>query len=343
MSGSVPPTQLPPPQTHPGFTHNRASVLGPGIAGLLIQGIESGLVIAQFSQWFTALDRGSGPGLSTVIIFVTVVGLAQSGICFVSAWSKYVQRFGMFPCQDWGDYIQLIPTLAISVPVQALMIQRCYYLVSKNMFIIMPLVSLLVASVVVSLWSTVLAFHNVAIITSSDPVSLQKPGILWPYLLAILLPSVLDLSLTGILLYYLTRTVKQVYAVHKRKRIFRLVNIVWQSALPPTLCAICISALYLRFSVAPEVSTPPFLLRECWRSGCRMSMRWIGKLYVLSLFYMINAQPPQLNERPTTVISTLTVPTEVMYTRTLDARGGDIALNEIVAERGPVRTIGFAV
>ncbi|KAH9068033.1 hypothetical protein EDB83DRAFT_673861 [Lactarius deliciosus] len=335
MSGLAPPTQPPPPPPPPGFAQNQASVLGSGIVGLFIQGIESGLVIAQFSQWFTALDRSESSVLSIVIVFVTVVGLAQSGICFASAWSKYVQQFGMFPCEDWGDYVQSIPTLAISVPVQALMIRRCYYLVNKNMFIITPLVLLLVASVVVTLWSMVLAFRYVAIITSGDPVRLQKlVGISWPYLMSILLPSVLDITLTGILLYYLTRTVKRVYAFHKRRRIFRLANIVWQSALPPTLCSICVFALYLRFTVAPG------RVLAFW---VPVVQAMIGKLYVISLFYMINAQPLTLNGQPTTVISTLTVPMEDMYARTLDARGGDIALNEIVVERGPVRTKGLAV
>jgi hypothetical protein len=69
----------------------------------------------------------------------------------------------------------------------------------------------------------------------------------------------------------------------------------------------------------------------------------IGKLYVLSLFYMMyvasiawvsvvhtpdvvssNSQPLQPDERPTTFISTLTVPTEVLYMFTRDARGGDL-------------------
>ncbi|KAH9175779.1 hypothetical protein EDB89DRAFT_2066359 [Lactarius sanguifluus] len=327
MSDLTPPTQLPPPPPPPGFAQSQVSVLGPGIAGLFIQGIESGLIIAQFSQWLATLDRSESSVLSTVIIFVTVVGLAQSGICFASAWSKYVQRFGMFPCEDWGDYVQLIPTLAMSVPVQALMIRRCYHLVNKNMFIITPLVLLLVASVVVSLWSTVLAFRYVTLLSSSDPVRLRElAGISWPYLISILLPSVLDLILTGILLYYLTRTAKRVYAVHERRQIFRLANIVWQSALPPTLCAVCVSALCLRFMIAPE------RVSALWMQAIQAT---IGKLYVISLFYMINAQSLKPNGQVTTVISTLTVP--------MDARRGDIALSEIVVERGPVRTIGFAV
>ena len=80
MSGSVPPTHLPPPP--PPGSQNQASVLAPGIVGLFIQGIESGLVFAQFSQWFAALDRSESSVLTTIVIFVTVVGLyASSRLC----------------------------------------------------------------------------------------------------------------------------------------------------------------------------------------------------------------------------------------------------------------------
>ncbi|KAH9165188.1 hypothetical protein EDB89DRAFT_2246843 [Lactarius sanguifluus] len=127
MSGSVPPTQFP---------QGQSSALGSGIVGLFIKGIEAGLVFAQFSQWFYGSGRRESSLLSTVIVFVTVVGLAQSGLCFASAWSKYVQQFGVFPLLDWEDYVQPIPTLVISVPVQALMIRRCYYLVGKSTFTI---------------------------------------------------------------------------------------------------------------------------------------------------------------------------------------------------------------
>ena len=109
MSGSVPSTQVPPQSQVSG-------VLSPGIqglAGLFIQGIESGLVFARFSQWFYGSDRSESSLVSIIAIFVTVVGLyassmllpcnlivifrllsAQSGLCFASSWSKYVRQFG---------------------------------------------------------------------------------------------------------------------------------------------------------------------------------------------------------------------------------------------------------
>ena len=69
MSGSVLPRQLP---------QSQASLLGPGIVGLFVQGIESGLVFAQFSQWYYASDRSESSLLSTVVVFVTLAGLYAS-------------------------------------------------------------------------------------------------------------------------------------------------------------------------------------------------------------------------------------------------------------------------
>lgn len=331
MSGSVPPTQF--PQGH-------STALGSGIVGLFIEGIEAGLVVAQFSQWFYGSDRRESSLLSAVIVFVTVVGLAQSGLCFASAWSKYVQQFGVFPLLDWEDYAQPIPTLVISVPVQALMIRRCYYLVGKSMFTITPLVLLLVASTVATLWVTV----SVITLVTNIEANLAKGLIpssrwadtFWLFLMSVLLPSVLDLTLTTLLLYYLTRTMKRVYAAHTRKRISRLVNIVWQSALPPTLGAICLTGFYIQYAMVPQVSSELLFWYPVLHG-------MIGKLYVLSLLYMVNAQPLQLDEQPTTFVSTFTVPAEVMHTRTREARGGDTACSENVAGSGPVRTVNFAV
>ncbi|KAH8988356.1 hypothetical protein EDB92DRAFT_1031495 [Lactarius akahatsu] len=339
MSSSVPPPQPPPqPSLQPspsGFTQSQASVLGPGIAGLFIQGIESGLVLAHFSQWFATLDRSESSVITTIVIFVTIVGLAQSGMCFASAWRNYVQHFGMFLLPGWEDYVHPIPNLIISVPVQALMVRRCYYIVNKNMFIITPLVLLLVGSIAVTLWSMVLIFRFYNILLRKDPlVLLEVVGISWPFLMSVLLPSVLDLILSGILLHYLTRTMKRVYAPNTRKQISRLVNIVWQSALPPTLCAICVSVLYIQYTSVRQDQL------QLWMP---VIQQMIGKLYVLSLFYMINAQLPQSAERPTTFISTLTVPVEVLHTFTREARGEDVSRGEIVAGRGPTRTNDFAV
>ena len=57
-------------------SQSQASVLGPGIASLFIQGLETGLVLAQFCRWFSMERNDSGSAASsTLVIFVTMVGL----------------------------------------------------------------------------------------------------------------------------------------------------------------------------------------------------------------------------------------------------------------------------
>ena len=60
------------------LTPSEASLPGPGIVGLFIQGLESGLVVVQLFQWFCASDRIKGSLLSTIVVFVTLVGLCAS-------------------------------------------------------------------------------------------------------------------------------------------------------------------------------------------------------------------------------------------------------------------------
>lgn len=84
MSGSVPPPPPgppppgpPPPGPPPGPPPSQASVLGPGLVGLFVQGIETGLVFAQFFRWYYARDRERSI-VTTIVIFTTGVGLYVS-------------------------------------------------------------------------------------------------------------------------------------------------------------------------------------------------------------------------------------------------------------------------
>jgi hypothetical protein len=52
-----------------------SEVLSPGIVGLFVQGLETGLVISQLSQWLY-LDRREGLAITLLVVFVTTVGLS---------------------------------------------------------------------------------------------------------------------------------------------------------------------------------------------------------------------------------------------------------------------------
>ncbi len=52
-----------------------SNVLSPGIVSLFIQGLETGLVLSQFSQWLS-LERKEGITITVLVLFVTTVGLS---------------------------------------------------------------------------------------------------------------------------------------------------------------------------------------------------------------------------------------------------------------------------
>jgi hypothetical protein len=66
---------FPLPTSAAGLLQSQTDVLGPGIAGLLIQGVLTGLVLGQFCRWFSAAERDDSTAFSMLVLFVTGVGL----------------------------------------------------------------------------------------------------------------------------------------------------------------------------------------------------------------------------------------------------------------------------
>lgn len=58
-----------------GIMQSQADVLGPGIAGLFLQGLLTGLVLAQFCRWYSSPERNDSVAFSVLVVFVTLVGL----------------------------------------------------------------------------------------------------------------------------------------------------------------------------------------------------------------------------------------------------------------------------
>jgi hypothetical protein len=51
-----------------------SEVVSPGIVSLFVQGLETGLVISQLSQWLF-LDRREGIAITLLVMFVTTIAL----------------------------------------------------------------------------------------------------------------------------------------------------------------------------------------------------------------------------------------------------------------------------
>ncbi|KAN0136499.1 hypothetical protein V8E53_005546 [Lactarius tabidus] len=152
--------------------------------------------------------------------------------------------------------------------------------------------------------STLAIFDTIGLLLpiSGGPQSSRSP-VFWCLPLYGALSSILDVTLSSILFYYLTQSKKRVYADRAVQWISRRVIIVWQSAIPPTICTIVISITYV---TSQHLNPRPV---EMWFPTLQAM---IGKLYVLSHFYNTNARPlfaaSGEQEQPSTHMLTLTLP-----------------------------------
>jgi hypothetical protein len=64
-----------PPLGDASGSQSQVNVLGPGIIGLLIQGIQTGVVFSQLATWLSLPGRTEHRFITTLTVFITTVGL----------------------------------------------------------------------------------------------------------------------------------------------------------------------------------------------------------------------------------------------------------------------------
>ncbi|KAI0306274.1 hypothetical protein B0F90DRAFT_729839 [Multifurca ochricompacta] len=168
-------------------------------------------------------------------------------------------------------------------------------ILKKNLYIIIPLAFLLIGEVIISVWVTV----RLVLLTSH---ALQSHRFWPPFPLCNLFPTFLNIILSSILLHFLTQSRRRVYTEQTRQSIAHLMTVVWQSAVPPTVCHV---VLFITYIISHQLYPHK---RQMWHSALQ---GMIGKLYVLSLFYNLNTRTlfvSEQEERQTTCLSSLTVP-----------------------------------
>ncbi|KAH9021107.1 hypothetical protein EDB83DRAFT_2320525 [Lactarius deliciosus] len=251
-----------------------SEVRTPGIVGLFVQGIQTGLVVSQLAQWLD-LERRESTSMTALVVFVTVIGLLETGVCFVSAWRIYVRNFGQFIYPHWTDCVHVVLIL------------------KKRIYVIIPLVLALITSVVLTIWVTVYIFGILSIPKPARPEDYHPTAtsIWWPFVACLAVPAALDVVITSILLYSLTKFLRRIHTEQLRGRIMRFIIVVWQAAIPPGLCAV---ALVIKYMVFTE--THPGQQQKWY--GTIQAM--LGKLYILSLFYTLNNRMDFTHRPPVT-------------------------------------------
>jgi len=116
-------------------SQSQATVLGPGIIGLFIQGIETGLVFSQLATWLSLPGHTEHRFITTLTVFITTVGLVQTAISFLSSWRICVVHPGE-QIMEWTEKIQLIMTVLVAAPVQSMLLWRCYSILNRKVYLI---------------------------------------------------------------------------------------------------------------------------------------------------------------------------------------------------------------
>jgi hypothetical protein len=242
-----------------------SDVTAPGIVGLFVQGFQTGLVLSQLAQWLNLKRTESAP-MTVLVVFVTLIGLLETGISFASAWRNYVRNFGQLIHPNWTELIHPLLSTLTAAPIQALFIWRCYHILKRRTYVVVslasqisvplhllpgfaspkiPLVSALITSVVLSACVTAYLFHR---LSHPDPAHPTSTTIWWPYVAFLAVPAAIDLAITSIVLYSLTGFLRRIHAEQLRGRITRFIIVVWQAAIPPGLCAIALMIKYMTFT-----------------------------------------------------------------------------------------------
>ncbi|KDQ58585.1 hypothetical protein JAAARDRAFT_672746 [Jaapia argillacea MUCL 33604] len=275
-------------QEHPG------SFLGAYLADLVLQAFQTGLLV-DLSLKFWRRSHNESVGTRVLVAYVMFVALFQMGISFYSAWRVNVVHFGdwmVLLTLVWPDELQGLMTVALSSPVQAFLIWRCWIFTRKSWVVLIPLVSLLLASVVSAVYVSVgmftIRFSTHGPLMTSIPVDT-------PFVLSLILTAALDFAITSTLLFFLSRSRSDVFS-RKFDRVFqRLIMLSWEAAVAPCGCAIITAALYLVYGNG-----------NFWYLFFRGIL---GKLYAMSLLITLNSRAKLRRKlRPNFVDPTLNLP-----------------------------------
>ncbi|OCH85471.1 hypothetical protein OBBRIDRAFT_891169 [Obba rivulosa] len=253
--------------------------LGPSITGLFIEAMEMGIIINQVLTFVERVAERERPVVRLLVAFVTAMAIVQTGFGFFSVWRIFVLNFGNWPIAEdfsWADRIQSTVTVCMAAPVQTFLIWRCWTLMNRSWFILIPLSLILSASVISStiVSQEALSIHFTVITDPSIVLPELPPNV--TFILALTCSAVLDAAVTGILLFFLWRSKQNVVSSRFRRILKRLTVLVWEAALPPCVCAICTVVTYL------------LLVNENYWD--LMFQAILGKLYVISLFVTINGR-----------------------------------------------------
>ncbi|KAI0303291.1 hypothetical protein B0F90DRAFT_1709792 [Multifurca ochricompacta] len=233
--------------------------LGPYALSAFISAFETGIIITEKMA------------IKALVYFLTFVAIFQTGTTFAVWWKISVSEAAV---PGWPQKIHTSLTTVLAAPVQLFLIWRCWHLLKRRWFFILPLLLLVIGTIISTIYVEVIIFRLQ--FQSKNTLALSLHAFFTCFI---------DIVVTSILLVFLTHSRSSIYTRRFRKAhlylsltpgALQLIVITWESA-------------------APFVSYWAVFLQTI-----------LGKLYLISLFVTLEGRAKLANVTHPTHFPTLT-------------------------------------
>ncbi|KAJ7902551.1 hypothetical protein B0H14DRAFT_3422048 [Mycena olivaceomarginata] len=279
------------------FVTNRTTSLGAWVLSGFLDSILLGVVLSQVGTFFKSgrSQEGLGRHYRWLVVVLTFLSILKTSQSIAIVWIQNVEDFmnpdvaRLLVAKAWWQVSTPLMTGVIGILVQSFFALRFYMLV-RNVFLILPIVA-----------TMLLGFAAICLQMNSILVGNAKAKVMW-----------LLVHLVCVFLTDLFNTVGTCYALRSRDSsglsstsslIHRLLRLVFESAIPPTVVAAIdlimtqtldskhlLWHLLLNFAYAPLAKILLTAADDFHR---------LAKLYVISLLYTLNS----INEYRKNVLS----------------------------------------
>ncbi|PVF94915.1 hypothetical protein CPB86DRAFT_817624 [Serendipita vermifera] len=264
------------------FVDNAPVTIAPWVMGAMADLFLQGILTVQITNYFTYQSVESYRKKTWLVIGLTVLCILKSTLNILNVWELVITSF----CDpdaarnllrsDWKSYSASFVTAVIAIVVQSFFVLR-YWRLTKAWYICLPIIIGMILSITASITFVITLAKSLGVSVGLDTrsrstlVALTKSLRIWS-IIHFVSAILVDVAITTATAWYLYNQ-KPLVVRSTSEMIDRLIRMVWQSALPPTICVIVNAVL---------VPTKPS------QHGHIAINMVLPKLYAISLMYTLN-------------------------------------------------------
>ncbi|VDB91364.1 unnamed protein product [Peniophora sp. CBMAI 1063] len=282
------------------MSHSAAtSAYGPLLIDNFISAVQTTIICVQVAVFWQHAERYSRI-MKGLIAFITLVSLIQTAGLFRVVWLTIVKAVDTRTQAFGGLSAFPIFQALLATPVQGVYTWRCYLILGRRPWLPLLLCGANITSAALYIYCT--SAYSSGLWTQPLAGIKQRPHAL--YLAALSLTIFIDVVLSSLITGYLFRSLRNIYAARYRRITYRLVVLVWECFLPPTICGIATLVSYGIFAYSGPSKN--------WDVPIQGAL---GKLYAISLLVSVNVNVSYEAEQESRTASVIQIDTTIALDR----------------------------